>query len=64
MFSAGVFTFAFLILLSAVDLVMALLLACGIGIVGIIPVLLISTSVLDHLYLITYTSFSTALAEN
>ena len=39
------------LLLSAVDMIMVLMLACGIGIVGILLVLLTLTSVLDLLYL-------------
>ena len=50
-FSAGVFFFAYPLLLSAVDMIMVLMLACGIGIAGIFLALLTLTSVLDLLYL-------------
>lgn len=51
MCSVLVFFFAYPLLLSAVDMIMVYQLACGIGIVGILRVLLTLTSVLDLLYL-------------
>lgn len=45
------FSLHILLLLSAVDMIMVCRLACGIGIVGILRVLLTLTSVLDLLYL-------------
>lgn len=51
MCSVLVFFFAYPLLLSAVDMIMVYQLACGIGIVGILRVLLTLPSVLDLLYL-------------
>nr|DAF33894.1 MAG TPA: hypothetical protein [Caudoviricetes sp.] len=38
--------------------------ACGIGGLLKLPLIMVLRPVLDHLYKITYTSFSSALAEN